>query len=154
MEMNLTFLFWFFLMPIFAIYTKEDSVCGVINAIAPGFCGAWIFEHGVLLLLLFIDWWFNMIRFDARHYLITVIISLVYLPFNILGYYVMGFPIYPGMDWENTPKLGLYISLAGTVILTLSFLLIKCLSDMKFKRIDRQEAERFASVADETNMNS
>mmetsp|Transcript_31523 Transcript_31523/g.22824 ORF Transcript_31523/g.22824 Transcript_31523/m.22824 type:complete len:108 (-) Transcript_31523:508-831(-) len=34
MEVMITFLFWCFLMPIFYLYTKETTVCGIINAVA------------------------------------------------------------------------------------------------------------------------
>jgi len=139
MEVMITFLFWCFLMPIFYIYTKETSVCGIINAVAQSDqCAQWVFDHGVLLVLLVIDWWFNMIRVDTRHYAVTVIACCIYIPFNIIGYCVLKYPIYPGMDWFNTPKTALYVSLAGFVVMSIGFLFVKWCTDQKFKRIDRR----------------
>jgi len=103
--------------------------------------------------MLVIDWSFNMIRIDTRHYAVTVFTCILYIPCNIIGYCVLKYPIYPGMDWLNTPKAAIYVSLGGFVVMSIGFFLVKCCTDLKFRRIDKKkQTERFNSVVDDATL--
>jgi len=57
------------------------------------------------------------------------------------------------MDWINTPKVAIGISLGGSVTMSIGFVLVKYCTDLKFKRIDKKRpAERFNSVVDDATL--
>lgn len=119
-ETHITILFYAYL------FTKEywQSMSKVDKAQT-------VLNHGIPVLLLYLDFLFNTVPFCWRHLIFIVVMTYTYLFINIAITKGTGEPVYPGMDWTSWYSWGAMFS--WSAIVSLTFVCLKFLSDLKLR---------------------
>ena len=89
-------------------------------------------DHCIPLILLTIDYMFNLVPFCYRHCSVGATIAMGYLVFNLVYTKVTGEPIYPPLGWKSVMDWLMPVFLfIGMVVI---FLILKFLTDLKMHR--------------------
>jgi len=89
----ITVIYWGVLWPMVTI--KDLEYMEEFQQYGPDFKPWGLFNHGFPVTILIIDWWFNSIIFDWRHFWVPLVLGILYFIINSIVSIKQGEPIYP-----------------------------------------------------------
>ena len=112
-QVTIAVILWGILWP-FCVYgiADEDITEQDQDFIRIAFTFRSFFAHGFPAIMLTIDFFMNSIVFDWRHYIIQVLVGILYFIVNIAVHFGFCINAYPTSDWTVRPGIAIFTGIA------------------------------------------